>query len=122
MRMGLATANPRALRAALTLWWYDCSALALRDEYRGLTTPVFSADSINSIRDYDLLPGDIAVTANGMHVLAYLGHQEWIQAEPNRGCVFTLRAPHDNNWLTQPVRIMRWQQLSNGAHQGDGQR
>ena len=110
-RIGLRTANPRALRTALDLWWHDCSALALRDEYRAVTVPLFSAESINSIGNASLLPGDIAVTANGKHVLAYLGEQTWIQADPGQGKVVALAAPHTNGWFHQPVRVMRWSYL-----------
>ena len=71
--VGLRAGNPRPIRTALDMWWYDCSAKALRDGYRAYTVPLFTAPSINSITNALLMPGDIAVTANGVHVLAYLG-------------------------------------------------
>lgn len=88
----------------------------MRDQYRDLTIPVFTAASINSITNSSLLPGDIAVTASGIHVLAYLGNQEWIQAEPGLMKVITLSAPHENEWLNKPVHIMRWSHMAEVAN------
>jgi cell wall-associated NlpC family hydrolase len=31
----------------------------------------------------DLRPGDLAVTTSGSHVLAYLGQNQWIEADPD---------------------------------------
>ncbi len=59
-----------------------------------------------------LLPGDLAITENGIHVLAYLGGDEWIQAEPNLGAVIVLAAPSENIWYNQDVWIMRWADLA----------
>jgi hypothetical protein len=116
MRIAVTTANPAALRRACQLWWYDCSALAMRDQYRDFTTPVFRAESINSITSPLLRPGDLAVTASGIHVLAYLGDQKWIQAEPGIMKVITLTAPDENGWMKQPVHIMRWSNMMESAN------
>ena len=117
MHIAATTANPSALRCAGDLWWHDCSALALRDQYRGFTTPVFKAKSINSITSPLLRPGDLAVIASGIHVLAYLGNSKWIQAEPSVMKVITLTAPHENKWMNQPVHIMRWTHMEEPANQ-----
>jgi hypothetical protein len=118
MRTALTTGNPRAMRAGLDLWWHDSSALALRDQYRHSTAPVFAASSINSIPASRLLPGDIAVTANGVHVLAYLGDGTWIQAEPGIMKVITLAAPNENGWFNVAVHVMRWRDMA-GAQVAD---
>jgi hypothetical protein len=120
MRIAFTTANPSALRSGLDLWWHDCSALAMRDQYRDFTVPVLKAESINSITNPLLRPGDLAVTASGIHILAYLGNQEWIQAEPGEMKVITLTVPHENGWLKQPVHIMRWTQMNGTANKTNG--
>lgn len=114
--LGITRGNPRALRTALNLWWYDCSAKALRDQYHDLTMPVFSAQAINTITNSLLMPGDIAVTAGGVHVLAYLGDKQWIEADPSIQKVVILSAPSENVWFTVPVDIMRWTDLSCFSH------
>jgi cell wall-associated NlpC family hydrolase len=82
LRLGLRTLNPRLVRQALSLWWHDCTAQALRDEFRGLTVRVGAAPSIKEIDEQALRPGDLAVTANGVHVLAYVGKRTWAEADP----------------------------------------
>ncbi len=111
IRTGFLTLNPRLIREAIHLWWNDCSAMSLRDGYRSLSTPISDARSINSIDVTILHPGDLAVTANGVHVLAYLGGMEWIEADPGVMRVLRVQVPSDNVWFTVPVKIVRWTQL-----------
>lgn len=109
--VGVRTLNPRLLRAALSLWWHDCSARALRDEYRGLTVRRGVAPGINGIAKDSLLPGDLAVTADGVHVLACLGGETWIEADPGVLRVITVITPSENPWFAVPVQLVRWTQL-----------
>ena len=109
--LGLMTLNPKLIRAAFRIWWYDCSALALREGYKNLTAPIFKAHNINSITISAMEPGDIAVTANGVHVLAYLGGNQWIEADPVVMRVILVETPSDNPWFTTPVHVLRWTQL-----------
>ena len=105
-------ARPDSARRALSLWWHDCSALALSEEYRGLTLPVTKTRSVNALDHSLILPGDLAVTTNGAHVMAYLGEQRWIEADPEVGRVITVTAPTtENPWFTAPMTIMRWSVL-----------
>jgi hypothetical protein len=106
--LGLKTLNPQPLRKALELWWYDCSARALRDEYRGFTSRLLTAQSINSIDSARLPPGSIAVTSDGIHILAYIGDARWIQADPGLGKVVEISVPADNKWFKVPVQLVRW--------------
>lgn len=108
MWLTLTTGNPKALRTGLDLWWHDCSARAMRDQYRDYTFVLFSSPSINTIDNTQLRPSDIAITSDGVHVLAYLGNQQWIQAEPGIARVVTMSIPADNAWFTVPVKVMRW--------------
>ena len=109
--LGLRTLNPQAIRTAFSLWWHGCSAEALRDEYRGVTCPLFKAESINAISSDHIKPGDIAVTLDGIHVLAYLGQDEWIEADPGLLRVVKLAVPNDNPWFNESVLVMRWASL-----------
>ena len=109
---GLRTGNGALTRGALSLWWHDCSAKAMRDEYRGLTTRLFETDSINEAPRGRLQPGDLAVTASGVHVLIYLGDGRWIQADPGYGRVVTMTVPTEDLWFNLPVVMMRWRVLA----------
>lgn len=110
---GLKTCNGALLRQAILLWWFDASARAIRDEYRGLTKRVLAVPSINELDHNLILPGDFAVTQNGVHCLAYLGEGKWIQADPDPGRVIVGRTPEENAWYQTPVYIMRWSDFEN---------
>lgn len=110
--LGVRTLNPEPLRKALALWWYDCSARALRDEYRGFTSRMLTAPSVNSIDDSCLPPGSIAVTSDGIHVLAYIGDLRWIEADPGLGKVVKISVPSDNKWFAVPVQVLRWSEIT----------
>jgi hypothetical protein len=110
-RQGLATANPGLIRQSFALRWFDCSARALGDEYRHQTRRLFSVTSIRQLDHTRILPGDFAVTSGGIHTLAYLGGETWIQADPGAGCVIRAKAAAGNPWLSVPVVAMRWRAL-----------
>jgi hypothetical protein len=105
---GLRRLDGAELRRAADLWWHDASALSLRDGYRGLTRRIGSASAINAAPAGLLLPGDLAVTANGVHVLIYLGEQTWIEADPEIQKVVEITIPSDNPWFNTPVVFVRW--------------
>lgn len=111
LRLGLRTLNPRQVRQALYLWWNDCTAQALRDGHLGLTKRLSNAAQINGIDTRALLPGDLAVTASGVHVLAYVGSGEWIEADPGEMRVIRVQTPAKNAWFRTPVYILRWTEL-----------
>ncbi|HKW29187.1 MAG TPA: NlpC/P60 family protein [Verrucomicrobiae bacterium] len=109
---GLETLNPGLVRYSLSLWWHDSTAKALGEEYRHQTKHVLKAASINSLDQDKVLPGDIAVTANGVHVLACLGNSEWIEADPLLGKVIVVKLPSAKNpWFNEPVNVLRWTSL-----------
>jgi len=113
LREGIRTMNPALLRNAASLWWHDESAKALGDNDRTLTQTLADVRSLNDA-PYDILrPGDIAVTASGSHVLAYLGNKKWIQADPKAMRVVETTAPTvTDGWFIQQVRLLRWSQLA----------
>jgi hypothetical protein len=111
LREGLQTLNPALLRTGLSLWWQDCSARALGEEYRQLSRHLFDAPSINQLDETRLQSGDFAVTDDGLHVMAYLGERNWIEADPEERRVLALKVPTTNAWFEFPVKLMRWRQL-----------
>ena len=108
---GLRTLNGRPIRDALSLWFHDSSARAFRDGYRGWTVELFRAASVESADHSRLRPGDLAVTADGIHIMAYLGNRTWIEADPGANKVIELALPTDNSWFKVPVVFVRWKWL-----------
>ncbi len=114
-QQGIVTANPGLVRFSLSLWWHDSTAKALGEEYRNQTKHVLNAKSINELGQNKIIPGDIAVTDSGVHVLASLGNDEWIEADPHFTKVVIVKVPAPKNpWFQEPVHIMRWTEL--GVH------
>jgi hypothetical protein len=114
VKQGFAQINPSAIREGLSLWWNDCSANALKENYQDRTRLLFTAPNLNHLNYSAILPGDIAVTSSGVHVLAYVGNQTWIEADPNEihgNRVIQVRTPTRNAWFNMPVHIMRWRQF-----------
>lgn len=112
LQQGVLTLNPALLRRSMSLWWHDCSAKSLGEEYRGFTKRILSSAEINSLDENQILPGDIAVTKSGVHVLAYLGNHQWIEADPDLKRVIIIHTPDKKNaWGDEPVQILRWTQL-----------
>ncbi|MEA3209623.1 MAG: hypothetical protein QOE70_2680 [Chthoniobacter sp.] len=106
---GLRTAEAGLVRRAISLWWDDCSASALGDGHRGLTARVLETPSVNALDHSRIVPGDLAVTTSGIHIMAYLGDNRWIEADPGVGRVITVTAPSaDNPWFEGPMHIVRW--------------
>ena len=108
---GVRTLDGGLVRSAIDLWWNDCSAQALGEGYRSLTTHVADTRSLNELDHTLVTPGDLAVTQSGVHILAYLGDGHWIQADPGAGKVITLPAPARNGWFQSPMKIVRWRAL-----------
>jgi len=112
-QQGLLTLNPRLTRFAVSLWWHDASAEALGQEFRQQTKYLFTTSSINQLDQNKISPGDIAVTASGVHVLACLNSSEWIEADPHFGKVVIIKVPAEKNpWFQESVKILRWRVLS----------
>ena len=102
--------DPGLARRALELWWFDASAEALGQGYRGWTHEVTRANDFLSLDASLLREGDLAVTQDGLHVLAYLGDSTWIQADPTPMRVHVDRVSA-TGWFTRPIVIMRWRAL-----------
>jgi hypothetical protein len=111
LREALHTLNPALLRAGTSLWWHNCSDRALGEEYRQLTRHLFDAPSLNQLDHAQIQPGDLAVTEDGVHVLAFVGEKTWIEADPDVRRVLAVSVPTTNTWFDSPVKLMRWRQL-----------
>lgn len=109
---GIQHVNGRALRGWAEQWWYDTSANAMSQGYRGFTKPLGIVGTVGTMDDSRLSAGDLAVTANGVHVMIYLGEGRWIQADPGIGHVAILHGQRDTNaWFDVPVTVHRWSVL-----------
>jgi len=111
LKHGICTLNGRPVRDALSLWWNDCSAQAMRDGPSGLTRELSRAATIEDADPSQLRTGDLAVTADGVHVLAYLGNRTWMEADPMAGKVVEIALPTTNSWFHVPVVFVRWRYL-----------
>jgi hypothetical protein len=116
LSQGMRRLNGALIRMGAWLWWNDASAMALRDGYSGMTIENGRGASVNELGQMKelsslLRPGDLAVTADGIHVLAYLGGNEWIEADPQLNRVVRMATPSENAWFNVEVRVVRWRIL-----------
>ena len=110
---GLLTLNPTLVREGIWAYWHRTTAKVLGKGDFGRTTIVTTCPTLNSL-DYSLMmPGDLAVTVGGDHVMAYLGNRTWTAADPLEGKVTTFTIPEEKNvYFFTPMKIMRWKILS----------
>jgi hypothetical protein len=110
---GLRTFDAGLVRRSIVLWWNDCTAQVLGETLDGATVYLRETPSINVLDHTTVLPGDLAVTTSGLHIMAYLGDHVWIEADPGLGRVVSLTAPvKDNLWFQGPMRLVRWRILA----------
>jgi hypothetical protein len=109
---GVRRADVSALRTAAALWWFDASALAMGNQHQLRTLLVFEAENLNDLNDSRLLPGDMAVVMDGKHILGYLGGNQWIDADPQKGRTVIETVPSSVIWFTLNARIVRWRRLA----------
>lgn len=107
---GISTFDAGLVRHAFWLWWHDCTARDLGKGH-GLTTHVAETPSINALDHSQILPGDLAVTCDGLHIMAYLDDNRWIEADPGIGRVVIESVPTNNVWFRGPMNIVRWNVL-----------
>jgi cell wall-associated NlpC family hydrolase len=101
--------NGRAARMWLEQWWYDTSAKAMAEGYRGFTCPAGITGPLWKLDPAGIQPGDLAVTEDGRHVMIHLGGGDWIQSDPGAGQVIIARPDQsDNPWLRSDVSLHRW--------------
>lgn len=102
-----------AFKTAFNLWYFDASAKALMEGYRQQTVDVTTAKSINALDHSQIKIGDLAITVNGVHVMVYLGDNEWIEADPELTKVIRVKAPKQGfGWFDIPIKVKRWTLLN----------
>lgn len=99
------------MRLAADLWWNDCTAKALQNGFRGYTLPVNGVLSVNDADSSLFREGDMAVTLDGLHIMAYIGNNEWVEADPMIMEVIKKATPAENVWFKVPMEIVRWKVL-----------
>lgn len=105
---GIFTFDPKLIRYAIWVWWHDCTAQDF-GEGHGLTTRLSTTPSLNALDNSKILPGDLAVTRSGVHIMAFLGDNVWIEADPDIGHVVCVSVPSERNpWFHEPMVIVRW--------------
>lgn len=109
---GIVTWNGRLIRQSLALRWYDCSAESLKDGYRGFAIKLGETQALHQFDHSQLQSGDFAITSDGVHALAYLGNETWIEADPGAHKVILAKKGDANPWLARPVALMRWSLLA----------
>jgi cell wall-associated NlpC family hydrolase len=112
---GFRTRNPALWREAVFVWWNDCSAKEIGRGYRGHVQVIGETPRLNDLSANSLQLGDLAVTGGGAHILAYLGNDLWIQADPNLvnggDKVILTRRPSTNGWFHLRAQLRRWRLL-----------
>jgi hypothetical protein len=109
---GWENGNGMAFRKWAEQWWFDTSAKALGQNYRGFTRPLGISGKLMDLDCDFLSPGDLAVTADGRHVLVFLREGKWIQADPMASKVTIGHAKRDQiAWSDSFVTMHRWMVL-----------
>ncbi len=110
--LGINTLNFGLIRSSLENWWFDASARALAAGYRHYLQPLQLGGTVGAAPEASLLPGDLAITDDGVHVMVFLGDGEWISADPGQGRVIIEdRQQSRNPWFAAPVHFYRWSQF-----------
>lgn len=116
LKTALSGGGGRRLKHALENWWFDASASALASGYRNYLTPLRKAGTVAEVSGDSLAPGDLAITADGAHIMVFLGGDRWISADPGRGKVLIERAAASKNpWFEAKARFYRWTLLTRRA-------
>lgn len=115
LHQGISQLNGTGIRGFAGHWWFDASAKALGQEYRAYTTTLPHRGTIRTMNTDGMLPGDLAVTGDGRHVMVYLDNDRWIQADPGAGKVIIEHGRSSTNgWFDATVTIHRWSELPDG--------
>ena len=106
---GCLNGNGASFREWSRQWWFDTSAKALGQSYRGFTRPLGLVGKLRELEVGKISPGDLAVTVDGRHVMVYFGEGRWIQSDPLAAKVTVGLAQQDKNpWFDAMVTMHRW--------------
>ncbi len=105
---GIRTFNPYWVREGISIWWNDATAEMLGKGAGGRTREITNCKTLNELDPAQLQPGDLAVTLSGIHVMAYLGNNVWIGADPGEQRVTQFTVPENKNgYFATPMRIVK---------------
>ncbi len=99
-------------------YWLKHFDFRARDlgELPNFFVPLQTITSINDFDSSQLKAGDLAVIEDGSHVMAYLGHQDWIEANKSEGRVIIVHTPElELKHYQKPVTLYRWRQLQGSS-------
>lgn len=99
------THNPAAVRSAFDIWYNDCSTHTLRTGYGNRVEILADIPNDGQLGSVGLQKGDLALLDKYHHVLAYLGDNVWIEADPTAGKVILSDISKRG---ISPCRIARW--------------
>jgi hypothetical protein len=86
--------------------------LVFRDSRVWILTDI----SVASSKDLPALH-QLGVTISGVHVMAYLGNRQWIEADPDIGKVVIVQVPERTNpWFQETFKLLRWRELDVEQH------
>ena len=105
-KQGVTTLNPRLIREGAWLWWNDIAARDMPRGYEGRMSLLSGVSSISNASGLE--PGDVAVTGDGSHVIAHVGDDRWIEADPVGLRVTEWSEKERPEWLDRPVYFLRW--------------
>lgn len=109
LETGMKNLDGAAFREWARQWWFDTSAKAMGESYRGFTRPLGISGKLRDLDFEKLSPGDLAVTGDGRHVMIYLRDGKWIQADPMASRVTITQPAVDRNpWFDSYVTMHRW--------------
>lgn len=119
LRQGVRTANMALVRKSASLWWNDGSAHDFAAGYQGRTIPLGRTQSLNHADYSVLLPGDLAITADGLHIMAFVGGKKWVEADPGAGQVVEVTVPSDDQFFDMSMTLVRWRVLEDANRSGN---
>lgn len=99
------THNPAAVRSAFDIWYNDCSTHTLRTGYGNRVEILADIPNDGQLGSVGLQKGDLALLDKYHHVLAYLGDNVWIEADPTAGKVILSDISKRG---ISPCRLARW--------------
>ena len=108
LKGALVYGERRCLRLALQNWWLDASAAALASGYQNYVTGLGKEGTVSDICTDAFSPGDLAITEDGVHVMVFLGEDQWISADPIQGKVIIESSAANNPWFREKVKFYTW--------------
>lgn len=100
--------SPPLARRATGLWWRDQAARDFENSGAIAGRRIAVLPTLRGETPASVLPGDVAIVGDGLHVLLYLGEQRWIQADPSSHTVHEDDSRTSRNiWLNGTATILR---------------